>query len=39
MKSQGKDFLINHIYVDDIIFGGHSEVMCEEFESPRGSEF
>lgn len=31
--------LIIQVYVDDIIFGAISEVMCEEFASLMRSEF
>ena len=39
LKTRGKDFPIIQVYVDDIIFGAISEVMCEEFASLMRSEF
>ncbi|XP_070007049.1 uncharacterized protein [Nicotiana sylvestris] len=36
LKKQGRNFLIVHVYVDDIIFGATTEALCEEFAKLMG---
>ncbi|XP_049381315.1 uncharacterized protein LOC125845854 [Solanum stenotomum] len=39
LKKRDKELLIIQVYVDDIIFGATSEVLCEEFATLMGNEF
>src|SRR4029079_18457357 len=39
IKSKGKDFVIDQIYVDDIIFGATVEFLCKEFSEIMTEEF
>ncbi|XP_070049914.1 uncharacterized protein [Nicotiana tomentosiformis] len=38
-KKRGRNLLIVHVYVDDIIFGATADSLCEEFAKLIGSEF
>ena len=38
-REVGKDFIIVHIYVDDIIFGAANESLCKDFSNLMKSEF
>ncbi|KAJ9557913.1 hypothetical protein OSB04_012527 [Centaurea solstitialis] len=39
LKRSGKDLIIVHIYVDDIIFASTKPEMCQEFENTVKSQF
>ncbi|KAI3775881.1 hypothetical protein L1987_45638 [Smallanthus sonchifolius] len=39
IKKSGGDYLLVHIYVDDIIFGSTNEGLCKDFESVMKSKF
>ncbi|WVZ98041.1 hypothetical protein U9M48_043524 [Paspalum notatum var. saurae] len=39
LLKHGKDFLIVHIYVDDIIFRGSSHALCSKFSEQMSREF
>ncbi|WVZ84021.1 hypothetical protein U9M48_031104 [Paspalum notatum var. saurae] len=39
LLKHGKDLLIVHIYVDDIIFGGSSHALCSKFSKQMSREF
>ncbi|RDX61742.1 hypothetical protein CR513_59997, partial [Mucuna pruriens] len=39
LKEENKDFIIVHIYVDDIIFGATNECLCKNFSDLMQSKF
>ncbi|XP_019244325.1 PREDICTED: uncharacterized protein LOC109224194 [Nicotiana attenuata] len=39
LKKQGRNLLIDQIYVDDIIFGATANSLCEKFANLMGSKF
>ena len=39
IKTKGKDFLIIQVYMDDIIFFGTNNVLCQEFSNWMSKEF